>query len=147
MNSFITKFISFSVSHVPQALTHSFQQLYRVFPISHSYYLSKLLFSPDASKPSRILIGREVHSAEEYNNCIAPFRGRQQLRNALLKFSIFDETPHKLPSVAASERSQYWADHSNDSSRTLSQVPDSRPACQGSANNSSITASVPHSTR
>ncbi|KAG2045134.1 hypothetical protein BDR03DRAFT_1086664 [Suillus americanus] len=73
------------------------QQLYRIFPISHNYYLSKLIFSPDASKPSRILIGREVHNAEEYNIRIAPLRRRWP--NPLLRFSIFDDTPHKVPSA------------------------------------------------
>jgi next-to-BRCA1 protein 1 len=74
-------------------------QLYRIFPISHNYYLSKLIFSPDASKPSRILIGKEVHNAEEYSTRIAPLRRRWS--NPLLRFSIFDETPHKVPSVMA----------------------------------------------
>ncbi|KAH7914718.1 hypothetical protein BJ138DRAFT_999464 [Hygrophoropsis aurantiaca] len=76
-----------------------YHQLYRVFPISHNYYFSKLLFSPDASKASRILIGKEVHSAEEYNTCVTPLR--RSWPNALLRFSIFDETPHKVPGAAS----------------------------------------------
>ncbi|KAH7923239.1 hypothetical protein BV22DRAFT_1036572 [Leucogyrophana mollusca] len=76
-----------------------YHQLYRVFPISHNYYFSKLIFSPDASKPSRILIGKEVHSAEEYSTCVAPLR--RSWPNALLRFSVFDETPHKAPSIVA----------------------------------------------
>ncbi|KAF8846127.1 hypothetical protein BDN67DRAFT_1006603 [Paxillus ammoniavirescens] len=75
-----------------------YHQLYRVFPISHNYYLSKLIFSPDASKPGRILIGKEVHLAEDYASRVAPLR--RQWPNPLLRFSIFDETPHKIPSVA-----------------------------------------------
>lgn len=72
-------------------------QLYRVFPISHNYFLSKLLFSPDSSK-SRILVAREVHSADEYTQAIAHLGGRS-FANPLLRFSVIDETPHKLPSV------------------------------------------------
>ncbi|KAF7347595.1 hypothetical protein MVEN_01516400 [Mycena venus] len=72
-----------------------YNQLYRVFPISHNYYLSKLLFSPDSSKSS-ILIGREVHNAEQYNSCIAPY-ANGLFSNAMLRFTVFDETPHKLP--------------------------------------------------
>lgn len=67
------------------------RQLYRVFPISHGYFLSKLLFSPDSSK-SRILVAREVHSASEYLQCTSPFAGRSY-PNPLLRFSVFDETP------------------------------------------------------
>lgn len=70
--------------------------MYRIFPISHNYYLSQLIFSPDASKPSRILIGKEVHTAEEYSARIAPLR--RHWPNPLLRFSIYDETPHKVPS-------------------------------------------------
>ncbi|GLB35809.1 hypothetical protein LshimejAT787_0300970 [Lyophyllum shimeji] len=65
-------------------------QLHRVFPSSSSYYLSKLLFCPDSSKPGRILIAREVHTAEDYNKCLVPFRGRSW-PNALLRFSLLDE--------------------------------------------------------
>ncbi|KAJ7492359.1 hypothetical protein FB451DRAFT_1022268 [Mycena latifolia] len=72
-----------------------YNQLYRVFPISHTYYLSKLLFSPDSSKSS-ILIGREVHNADQYNSCTAPYASGA-CHNAMLRFTVFDETPHKLP--------------------------------------------------
>ncbi|KAJ6575392.1 hypothetical protein B0H19DRAFT_1254950 [Mycena capillaripes] len=72
-----------------------YNQLYRVFPISHNYFLSKLLFSPDSSKSS-ILIGREVHNAEQYNSCTAPYTNGLWT-NAMLRFTVFDETPHKLP--------------------------------------------------
>ncbi|KAG2739852.1 hypothetical protein P692DRAFT_20881565 [Suillus brevipes Sb2] len=78
-----------------------YQQLYRIFPISHNHYLSQLIFSPDASKASRILIGKAVHNAEEYNTRIAPLHRRWP--NALLRFSIFDETPHKVPSATAED--------------------------------------------
>ncbi|KAJ7651681.1 hypothetical protein DFH06DRAFT_1207790 [Mycena polygramma] len=72
-----------------------YNQLYRVFPISHSYFLSKLLFSPDSSQ-STILISKEVHNAEQYNSCTAPYCNGLWT-NAMLRFTVFDETPHKLP--------------------------------------------------
>ncbi|KAG1766425.1 hypothetical protein EDD22DRAFT_878219 [Suillus occidentalis] len=96
-----TRKFSFSGSVLFPTYEELYQQLYRIFPISHNYYLSKLIFSPDASKPSRILIGKEVHNAEEYNTRIAPLRRRWP--NALLRFSIFDETPHKVPSATAED--------------------------------------------
>ncbi|KAJ7103265.1 hypothetical protein B0H15DRAFT_767366 [Mycena belliarum] len=73
-----------------------YDQLYRVFPISHTYYLSKILFSPDSFTKASILIGREVHTAEQYNSCIAPYVAGAW-PNATLRFTVFDETPHKLP--------------------------------------------------
>ncbi|KIK99466.1 hypothetical protein PAXRUDRAFT_822705 [Paxillus rubicundulus Ve08.2h10] len=80
-----------------------YHQLYRVFPISHNYYLSKLIFSPDASKPGRILIGKEVHLAEDYNSRVTPLR--RLWPNPLLRFSIFDGTPHTIPSVVSGNMS------------------------------------------
>ncbi|PIL31453.1 hypothetical protein GSI_06154 [Ganoderma sinense ZZ0214-1] len=79
-----------------------YSQLYRVFPISHSFYLSKLLFSPNSSTSARLLIGKEVHSAEEYNHHVAPYQGRSW-PGALLRFSVFDETPHKSPNMSPSD--------------------------------------------
>ncbi|OSD06218.1 hypothetical protein PYCCODRAFT_1475052 [Trametes coccinea BRFM310] len=78
-----------------------YKQLYRVFPISHSFYLSKLLFSPNDSL-ARILIGKEVHSAEEYARHAAPYQGRPW-PGALLRFSVFDETPHKSPRLTPND--------------------------------------------
>ncbi|OCH89566.1 hypothetical protein OBBRIDRAFT_794149 [Obba rivulosa] len=71
-----------------------YNQLYKIFPSSNSYYLSRLLFSPSSSY-ERILIGMEAHSAEEYNTHIAPYQGRQW-PGALLRVTVYDETPHKL---------------------------------------------------
>lgn len=82
-----------------------FPQLYRVFPISHSYYLSKLLFCPDASSQARILLRNEVHNTEQYNDCIAPLQGRG-FPKGLLRFSIYDETPHKVRSQASEDTLQ-----------------------------------------
>ncbi|KAH9951018.1 hypothetical protein B0H21DRAFT_685870 [Amylocystis lapponica] len=80
-----------------------YHQLYRVFPISPSYYLSKLLFSPSTSPAQRILIGMEAHTADEYNAHIAPYQGRPW-PGALLKFHVYDETPHKSPGASTSNR-------------------------------------------
>ncbi|OJA10315.1 hypothetical protein AZE42_05181 [Rhizopogon vesiculosus] len=91
-----TRKFSFPEKVVFPSYEELYHELYRIFPISHNYYLSKLIFSPDASKPSRILIGKEVHTAEEYGTRIAPLR--RHWPNPLLRFSIFDETPHKAPS-------------------------------------------------
>lgn len=63
------------------------------------------MFSSDSSK-SRILIGLEVHSAHEYDRCIAQFGGRS-FPNPLLKFSVFDETPHKVPKPLVSNTSSF----------------------------------------
>ncbi|TFK56841.1 hypothetical protein OE88DRAFT_1730284 [Heliocybe sulcata] len=81
-----------------------FHQLYRVFPISQSYYLSKLLFSPSPTSPNaRILLSKEVHNAEDYERAIRQFQGRSW-PDALLRFTVFDETPHK-PAIRGSGNS------------------------------------------
>ncbi|KAI0363146.1 hypothetical protein BV20DRAFT_975992 [Pilatotrama ljubarskyi] len=92
-----TRKFSFADSVFP-TYDQLYNQLYRVFPISHSFYLSKLLFSPNDSA-ARVLIGKEVHSAEEYARHAAPYQGRSY-PGALLRFSVFDETPHKSPRMA-----------------------------------------------
>ncbi|KAF7337477.1 hypothetical protein MSAN_02220700 [Mycena sanguinolenta] len=74
-----------------------YNQLYRVFPISHNYYLSTVLFTPDSSNSkSTILLSQEVHNADEYKTRIFPY-GNGFYSNAMLRFTVFDETPHKLP--------------------------------------------------
>ena len=80
-------------------------QLYRIFPLSHNYYLSSLVFSPDASKPGRILVGKEVHSAKDYDSHVALLR--RLWPNPLLRFTVFDETPHKALSGAPQRLSLY----------------------------------------
>ncbi|EMD32629.1 hypothetical protein CERSUDRAFT_118662, partial [Gelatoporia subvermispora B] len=70
-----------------------YNQLYKVFPSSNSYYLTRLLFSPTSSF-ERILLGMEARCAEEYNIHIAPYQGRQW-PGALLRVTVCDETPHK----------------------------------------------------
>ncbi|KAI0800737.1 hypothetical protein C8Q74DRAFT_1238467 [Fomes fomentarius] len=107
-----------------------YSQLYRVFPISHSFYLSKLLLSPDSSKPARILIGKEVHSAQEYDHYVAPYRGLSYPR-ALLRFSVIDETPHKSPSMSVS---------SSLPSDVISHKAESRPVSTSSTSAPSTAA-------
>ncbi|KAH9837268.1 uncharacterized protein C8Q71DRAFT_757514 [Rhodofomes roseus] len=85
-------------SHFP-SFDQLYDQLYRVFRISPSFYLSQILFSPNSSSAAqRILLGREAHSADEYNEYIAPYQARSW-PGALLKFSVYDETPHKSPTT------------------------------------------------
>jgi next-to-BRCA1 protein 1 len=67
-----------------------------VFPITQNYYLSKLLFSPDAAQSSRILLGKEVHNAFDYHRCIRQFTDRAW-QHALLRFTVLDEVPFVFP--------------------------------------------------
>jgi hypothetical protein len=72
--------------------TNSSAQLHRVFDISKDFYLSKLLFSPDAASAGQILIGKEVHSAADYDKYIRPYKDRYW-PNPLLRFSICEASP------------------------------------------------------
>lgn len=78
-------------------------QLYRFFPSSSNCYLSMLLFSPDASQSSRILIGQEIHTAEDYERCIQQHNNRTWT-NALLRFSVLDVNQHKTPCTVSETR-------------------------------------------
>jgi hypothetical protein len=80
----------------PTVLSTPLSQLIRVFPISSSYFLTRLLFTQSPSAPfARILIGMEAHSEEEYEQHVRPFRGREW-PDALLRFSVKDnETPRE----------------------------------------------------
>ncbi|KAI5121307.1 hypothetical protein M0805_003775 [Coniferiporia weirii] len=94
-------------------------QLYRVFPIRGSYYLSKILFSP--SEGARVIVGREVHNETHYNDLINPFSGRLW-PNGLLRFTVVDEIPHKRPgsSTTLLDRLDYSPSPELSSSGTLS---------------------------
>ena len=59
----------------------------------------------------------QAHSADEYNRHIAPYQG-QTFTDATLKFSVFDETPHKSPSTATFETGVQYAS-TDDSSVTV----------------------------
>ena len=66
--------------------------------MTQNYYLSKLLFSPDATQSSRILLSKEVHNDSDYQKCIRQFKGRTW-PHALLRFNVFDEVsrnPHLI---------------------------------------------------
>ncbi|KAH8099823.1 hypothetical protein BXZ70DRAFT_894348 [Cristinia sonorae] len=96
-----TRKFSFESSTFP-SFQQLYTQLYRVFPIHNSYYLYKLTFTANTIvAPARILIGKEAHSSEEYDKHILPYQGRSW-PNAILKFSVHDETPHKAPSSTLS---------------------------------------------
>ncbi|THH13496.1 hypothetical protein EW146_g6733 [Bondarzewia mesenterica] len=79
----------------------------------------RLLFSQSPENPnSRVLIGMEAHSAEEYNAHIAPFV-HKEWAGALLRFNVYDETPHKLPSAAlAAEPADVTSDSGDGIRRT-----------------------------
>ncbi|KAJ7070776.1 hypothetical protein C8F01DRAFT_1107742 [Mycena amicta] len=64
-----------------------YTNLYRVFPISQGATLSKLLFSPDASKAGTVLIAREVHSQDQYSACTAAYAANS---TGLLRFTVFE---------------------------------------------------------
>ncbi|KAI0066569.1 hypothetical protein BV25DRAFT_1849133 [Artomyces pyxidatus] len=95
-----TRKFSFQDSDSFPTYEQLYEQLYRVFPISHSYYLSRLLFSSSPANPSaRVLIGMEAHNAEEYEVHVRPYRGKDW-PSGLLRLSVFDETPHKVPAAS-----------------------------------------------
>lgn len=56
------------------------------------------MFCP--SEGTRVVVGREVHNAAEYLDHITPFCGRLW-PNGLLRFTVVDEIPHKLPAGLA----------------------------------------------
>ncbi|KAJ3721825.1 hypothetical protein C8R42DRAFT_668536 [Lentinula raphanica] len=99
-----TRKLSFPECNTFPSFDQLYHQLYRVFPISHPIILSKLLFSPDSSH-SRLLISRELRTAEEYALAVAPYTGRAWTA-PLLRFSVFDETPHKLPAISHTPQNQ-----------------------------------------
>ncbi|KAJ4002254.1 hypothetical protein F5050DRAFT_1558953 [Lentinula boryana] len=99
-----TRKLSFPECSTFPSFDQLYHQLYRVFPISHSIVLSKLLFSPDSSN-ARLLISREVRTAEEYALAVAPFAARAWI-SPLLRFSVSDETPHKLPAISHESQQQ-----------------------------------------
>ncbi|TFK95036.1 hypothetical protein K466DRAFT_508551 [Polyporus arcularius HHB13444] len=95
-----TRKLSFTDNTFP-SYEQLYSQLYRVFPISHSFYLSKLYFSHNTASPGRILIGKEVHSASDYDHHVAPYLGRSW-PGALLRFTVVDDTPRKSIQVPSS---------------------------------------------
>ncbi|KAJ3731958.1 hypothetical protein DFJ43DRAFT_998241 [Lentinula guzmanii] len=99
-----TRKLSFPECSTFPSFDQLYHQLYRVFPISHSIVLSKLLFSPDSSN-ARLLLSREVRTAEEYALAVAPFAARAWI-SPLLRFSVSDETPHKLPAISHEAQQQ-----------------------------------------
>ncbi|KIM47460.1 hypothetical protein M413DRAFT_22123 [Hebeloma cylindrosporum] len=91
----IRKYTFTDTNHFP-SYEQICNQLHRVFSIPQGFYLSKLLFSPDAAQPSRILIGKEVHHAYDYHKCIRQYKDRTW-PHGLLRFSVVDD----LFSIAA----------------------------------------------
>lgn len=77
------------------SFAHLYNQLYNIFHLSHDFYLSKLLFSPNTSERGRILIGKDVRSSGEYDACVAPYLG-QHFGNALLRITVSDDPPRNF---------------------------------------------------
>lgn len=90
-----------------QRLTFSCQ-LYRVFSISNNFYLSRLLFSPNASQPSHILIAAEVHNSLDYNKCIRQHKDRVW-RHGLLRFNMCDVGPTSMDESGMSAVDQAYS--------------------------------------
>ncbi|KAH9920249.1 uncharacterized protein BXZ73DRAFT_104766 [Epithele typhae] len=139
-----TRKFSFPEAHFP-TYDQLFSQLYRVFPSSHSFYLSRVLFSPNPSSSARILLGKEVHSAEDYGRCVTHYQGRSWPA-ALLRFSVFDETPHKTPSMVRNLE-PYSEDPVAVSSRTVRPslfdlLANSQSSPQAAAEPSQVAAGV-----
>lgn len=63
-------------------------KLTRVFPVTRSFYLSKLFFTQNNGT---ILIGVQADSEERYNQYIAPYR-HKSWPGALLRFTVHDDT-------------------------------------------------------
>ncbi|KAG5649926.1 hypothetical protein H0H81_001448 [Sphagnurus paluster] len=81
---------SFAESNSFPTFDQLYNQLRRIFPSNNNYYISKLLFFPDASMAARILIAREIRTVEDYSKCLVPFHGRSW-PNASLRFHLIDE--------------------------------------------------------
>lgn len=87
--------MSITVSH----LLNTFLKINRLFPITNDVYLSKLLFSPDASS-STILLSKEVRTAQDYLKCTRSFKDFKW-QHGMLKFSVHDIDSSILPSFGA----------------------------------------------
>ncbi|KDR85758.1 hypothetical protein GALMADRAFT_234824 [Galerina marginata CBS 339.88] len=107
---------TFSETNTFPAYDEICDQLNRVFSIPRAFYLSKLLFSPDAAQPSRILIGKEVHGAYDYHKCIKQFKDRTW-PHGLLRFTVCD---------ALSSAADNGPSFSSSAGSILSQQSDSR---------------------
>ncbi|TFK41817.1 hypothetical protein BDQ12DRAFT_677209 [Crucibulum laeve] len=94
-----TRKLSFQESDSFPSFERLCNQLYRVFPISNNFYLSKLLFSEEASRSSRILIAQNVYTEGDYQRSILQFKGRSW-PHALLRFTVVEEV-EKIPNLPA----------------------------------------------
>ncbi|KAH6917019.1 hypothetical protein BKA70DRAFT_1251147 [Coprinopsis sp. MPI-PUGE-AT-0042] len=96
------------------------KQLYRVFPLNDGYHLSRLLFSQDSNWAGKVLIAMEVHNGADYEKATAQFIGRSY-NNGLLRFTVFDDTPHKECS------NSHLGGISSHSDVSMNDGPDKRP--------------------
>ncbi|KAI0699389.1 hypothetical protein C8T65DRAFT_581265 [Cerioporus squamosus] len=121
-----TRKLSFSDNAFP-SYEQLCSQLYRVFPISHSFYLSRLLFSPNTASFGRISIGKEVHSASDYDSHVAPYLGRSW-PGALLRFTVVDETPRKAVRMPSNAVPSAFGDTASETMSHVSSTPASTSA-------------------
>ena len=75
-------------------------QLYRLFPLSSTFHLDRLLFVPDSAQPSRIMLSKEISTESEYLNAIAPHRAHVG-PGSMLTFNVTEDRLRKLPATPA----------------------------------------------
>ncbi|KAL1740773.1 hypothetical protein HDZ31DRAFT_46846 [Schizophyllum fasciatum] len=92
-----TRRVSFPETSFP-AYEQVCHELYRLFPLSSTFRLDRLLFVPDSMTSARIMLAKEVSTEEEYSAAIAPHLARLG-PNPMLTFNVTEDRPRKLPTV------------------------------------------------
>lgn len=77
-----------STPHCRSTHSPNSPKLTRVFPVTRSFYLSKLFFT---QSNGTILIGVQADSEDRYNQYIAPYR-HKSWPGALLRFTVHDDS-------------------------------------------------------
>ncbi|PPQ63827.1 hypothetical protein CVT24_009777 [Panaeolus cyanescens] len=101
-----TRKYNFHIDTFPtyEQITAQYHQLERVFSLRpESFYLSKVLFSPNAAQSSRILVARAIHTASDYNEAIKRLKDRNW-PHPLLRFVIL--LSHSVPILQTSTEKQ-----------------------------------------
>ncbi|KAL1737280.1 hypothetical protein EV714DRAFT_241203 [Schizophyllum commune] len=94
-----TRRVSFPETVFP-AYEQVCHELYRLFPLSSTFHLDRLLFVPDSAQPSRIMLSKEVSTENEYLNAIAPHRAHVG-PSSMLTFNVTEDRLRKLPAAPA----------------------------------------------
>ncbi|KAF9567754.1 hypothetical protein CPC08DRAFT_746636 [Agrocybe pediades] len=117
-------------------------ELIRVFPlITRSFYFSKVLFSPTAERSSRILVTREVRSADDYVKVTRQFRHRHW-SNALLRFEVIDTSVNSTRTNAGASATSRHAPVSHRTESRRSQSSMSRPSIRSTTQTESSVLST-----